>query len=184
MRYTVRYYKTRRLTGMIGHYNNRYGRPMEPIIPPIRNAARALILRDNNILLLRKDGYEQGERFALPGGGQDLGETLEQALHRECMEEIGTRVEIRDLVYVADTFKPRDTSPPGTRHLVEFLFACTVPGDYAPKNGHHPDKHQVEVVWASLDELAGMPLYPRSLAPHLADSRKNTGAVYLGTIDW
>ena len=157
---------------------------MEPIIPPIRNTPRALILQDNNILLLRKEGYEEGERFALPGGAQDPGETLEQALSRECMEEIGTRVQIHDLVYVADYFKPRDTLPPSTRHLVEFLFACTVPDDYAPVNGHHPDKHQVEVVWASLDALVDMPLYPRSLAPYLADSRESTGTVYLGTIDW
>jgi 8-oxo-dGTP diphosphatase len=157
---------------------------MESITPPIRNAARALILQEDNILLLRKDGYETGERFALPGGGQDLGETLEQALNRECLEEIGTRVEIRDLVYVADCFKPRDTSPRSTRHLVEFLFACTVPDDYVPMNGHHPDKHQVEVVWIRLDELADMPLYPRSLAPYLADSGESTGTVYLETLDW
>ncbi len=157
---------------------------MEPIIPPIRNAVRALIRRDNHILLLRKDGYEQGERFALPGGGQDIGETLEQALNRECLEEIGTRVEIHDLVYVADYFKPRETVPQSTRHLVEFLFECSVPGDYAPRNGHHPDKHQVEVVWAGLDQLAGMPLNPGSLTPYLVNSVENTGTVYLGTIDW
>jgi ADP-ribose pyrophosphatase YjhB (NUDIX family) len=157
---------------------------MEPIIPPIRNAARALILQGDSILLLRKDGYETGERFALPGGGQDLGETLEQALIRECMEEIGTRVEIRDLVFVADSFKPRDTPPGSTRHLVEFLFACSVPDGYVPVNGHHPDRHQVEVVWGRLDELADMPLYPRSLAPYLAGSGGSTGSVYLGTIDW
>ena len=157
---------------------------MEPITPPIRNAARALILQEDNILLLRKDGYEKGERFALPGGGQDLGETLEQALNRECLEEIGTRVEIRDLLFVADCFKPRDTSPRSTRHLVEFLFACTVPDDYVPMNGHHPDKHQVEVVWIRLDELADMPLYPRSLAPYLADCGESAGTAYLGTLDW
>jgi ADP-ribose pyrophosphatase YjhB (NUDIX family) len=157
---------------------------MESIVPPIRNTARALILQDNNILLLRKDGYEQGERFALPGGGQDLGETLEQALHRECLEEIGSRIEIHRLVYVADCFKPRDTPPGSTRHLVEFLFACTVPDDYIPRNGHHPDKHQVEVIWASLDELAGMPLYPRSLGQHLVDSSGSAAPVYLGSIDW
>ncbi len=157
---------------------------METITPPIRNAVRALIRRGNNILLLRKDGYEQGERFALPGGGQDLGETLEQALQRECLEEIGTRVEIRALVHVADCFKPRDTSPGSRRHLVEFLFTCTVPDAYVPINGHHPDKHQVEVVWVRLDQLADMPLYPRSLASCLADSGKSTGTVYLGSIDW
>jgi ADP-ribose pyrophosphatase YjhB (NUDIX family) len=157
---------------------------MDALSPPIRNAARALILRNNSILLLRKDGYEQGERFALPGGGQDLGETLEQALTRECMEEIGTRVQILDLVHVADTFKPRETQPPTTRHLVEFLFKCAVPDDYLPCNGHHPDKHQVEVVWVALERLAGLPLYPRSLAACLAGSREAGSRVYLGTIDW
>ena len=53
-----------------------------------------------------------------------------------------------------------------------------------PVNGNHPDKHQVEVVWTRLDELADMPLYPRSLAPYLANSRERMGGVYLGTIDW
>jgi 8-oxo-dGTP diphosphatase len=157
---------------------------MAPITPPIRNAVRALILRENHILLLRKEGYDDGERYALPGGGQDIGETLEQTLHRECMEEIGTQVKIHDLVYVADCFKPRDTVPRSTRHLVEFLFTCTVVDDYAPGNGHHPDKHQVEVVWADRRKLAGMPLYPRSLAPYLANPRGNGATGYLGTIGW
>ena len=158
---------------------------MAPIIPPIRNAVRAVIRRDNSILLLRKDGYEQGEgeRFALPGGGQDLGETLEQALNRECLEEIDTRVEIHDLAFVADYFKPRETIPSSTRHLVEFLFSCSVPADYVPRSGHHPDKHQVEVVWVGLDALAGIPLNPGALIPYLAEPGESTGTIYLGTID-
>ena len=157
---------------------------MAPIAPPIRNAVRALIVRANNILLLRKEGYADGVRYALPGGGQDLGETLEQALTRECLEEIGTRVEIRDLLHVADTFKPRDTSPASTRHMVEFLFDCSVADDYTPCNGHHPDKHQVAVVWSALDELAGIPLYPRSLATFLTGMLDQRGPTYVGSIDW
>jgi ADP-ribose pyrophosphatase YjhB (NUDIX family) len=157
---------------------------MHSLSPPIRNAARALIVRDGNILLLRKEGYVGGERFALPGGGQDLGETLEQALVRECHEEIGTEVEIHGLVHVADCFKPRDTVPPSTRHLVEFLFDCTVPADYIPCSGHNPDKHQVEVVWARLDQLADMLLYPRSIAAYLKDLPGRAGPLYLGNIDW
>lgn len=170
---------------MLEDRNREYqGEPMEPVTTPIRNAVRALILRDEHILLLRKDGTDQGERFALPGGGQDPGETLEQALMRECGEEIGSRVEIRELVCVADCFKPRGTAPVTTRHLVEFLFMCTVPDDYVPVNGHHPDKHQVEVIWARLDALAGMPLYPRSLRPYLGSFSERADSVYQGTLDW
>ena len=94
---------------------------MENLEPTIRNAARALIVRNDHILLLRKQGGDKGERFALPGGAQDPGETLQDALNRECLEEIDTRVQIHDLVGVADYFKPRATLPPSTRHVVEFL---------------------------------------------------------------
>lgn len=156
---------------------------MGNLLPVIRNAARALILKDHRILVLRKEYADGSERFALPGGAQDPGETLQQALIRECEEEIGTSVEIRDLVYVADYFKPRDTQPPSAKHLVEFLFECTVPEDYAPINGHHPDKHQVDVVWAELDELEGMPLYPRSLGSYLQKLRSGNRSIYLGLID-
>lgn len=154
---------------------------MTELIPEIRNAARALIIRQERVLLLRKQGGGRGERFALPGGAQDPGETLEQALNRECIEEIGTGVEVGELVHVADFFKLRDTQPATRRHLVEFLFRCDVPADYAPRSGHHPDKHQVEVLWAELDSVGEMPLFPQYLStciPHHADAHRN---LYLGS---
>ena len=155
---------------------------MENLDPSIRNAPRALIVRDGQILLLRKQGGERGERFALPGGAQDPGETLQDALNRECLEEIGTRVQIHDLVGVADYFKPRDTRPPSTRHVVEFLFECTVPEDYTPHNGHRPDKHQLEVVWAELAGIGDMVLQPVSLADVIGGLRGGARGVYLGPI--
>lgn len=148
---------------------------------PIRNAARALVVRDGRILLLRKFDEAKGERFALPGGAQELGETLHQALERECQEEIGTEIAIHDLVHVADYFKPRDTDPPTRRHVVEFLFACDVPAAYRARNGHRPDKHQVEVIWAPRETLAGLALLPRSLAGFLTGAAASN--VYLGIID-
>jgi ADP-ribose pyrophosphatase YjhB (NUDIX family) len=156
---------------------------MENLLPVIRNAARALIVRDDRILLLRKQGYSDGERFALPGGGQDPGETLRQALLRECEEEIGARVLVHDLIHVADYFKVRDTDPPSTRHLVEFLFSCEVPDDYVPMNGAHPDKHQVGVVWARLDALPDMPLFPRALGVFLGQRVAAAANIYMGVID-
>jgi len=156
---------------------------MENLVPEIRNAVRALIVQNHHILLLRKAGGDRGERFALPGGAQDPGETLEQALQRECLEEIGTRVAVYDLLHVADFFKSRETDPPSTRHLVEFLFRCTVPATYTPRNGHRPDKHQLEVVWTRLDQLQGLTLYAPSLASRLESLQGARESVYLGTID-
>ncbi len=156
---------------------------MQNLIPGIRNAARAVILRDAHILLLRKQGGGQGERFALPGGAQDPGETLEQALNRECREEIGTAVEIVRLLHVADYFKLRDTDPPSTRQLLEFLFECRVPSDYTAANGYRPDKHQVEVVWMPLGDLSHIPLMPGSLAVYLRQPGRADQAVYLGEIN-
>lgn len=153
------------------------------LIPGVRNAVRALIIRNDSVLLLRKDGYPSGgERYALPGGGQDAGETLVQALSRECLEEIGVEVQVRGLLHVADWFKQRDTDPPSTRQLVEFLFACEVPGEYRPRNGHRPDKHQVEVVWKPLHELPDIQLLPLSLATHLAGFPRGREHVYLGCL--
>lgn len=151
--------------------------------PSIRNAVRALIIRDNRVLLIRKE-YEDGSRkFALPGGAQDPGETLATALNRECREEIAADVRVNSLLHVADWFKPRDTIPPSTRHLVEFLFACDVADSYTPQNGRHPDKHQVDVVWIELDRLGNIPCHPNSMMAFLPSLQYKKTVVYQETID-
>jgi len=140
-------------------------------------------VRDDHILLLRKQGGVQGERFALPGGAQNLGETLAEALNRECLEEIGTAVEIVRLLHIADFFKHRDTDPPSRRHLLEILFECTVPSGYTPRSGYRPDKHQIAVVWMPVDDLPAITLLPAALTAHLGESSGDTTAVYLGKIE-
>lgn len=151
--------------------------------PNIRNAVRAVIIRDGRILLIRKEYEDGSQRFALPGGAQDTGETLTAALDRECREEIGAAVMNASLLHIADWFKQRDTVPPSTRHLVEFLFACEVEESYTPHNGYHPDRHQVEVLWIELDRLDSIPLWPRSIATFLSYVQQEKSAVYLGTIE-
>ena len=157
--------------------------PIENLTPDIRNAVRAVIVRDDQLLLLKKTGGDRGERYALPGGAQNLGETLAQALERECLEEIGSAVKILALINVADHFKTRETDPPSTRHMVEFLFRCSVRDDYIAHNGSKPDKSQVNVVWVNLARLAAMPLYPESLAHWLPEGILRDTPVYLGTME-
>jgi ADP-ribose pyrophosphatase YjhB (NUDIX family) len=156
---------------------------MENLTPDIRNAVRAVIVRNDQLLLLKKAGGDRGERYALPGGAQNLGETLAQALERECLEEIGSAVEILALMNVADHFKARGTDPPSTRHMVEFLFRCSVPDNYVARNGIKPDKSQIDVVWVNLAGLAAMPLYPESLSHWLPEGILRDTAVYLGSME-
>ncbi len=59
---------------------------------PLREAARAVVFDEQeNIALLHvsAEGY-----YKLPGGGREEKESFEQALDRECCEEIGCHVEI------------------------------------------------------------------------------------------
>jgi len=150
------------------------------LLPQIRNATRAMILRNGHILLLRKE-YDDGRiQYAFPGGGQEAGETLIQALNRECMEEIGTEVEVKNLLHVADYFKQANSVPTKSRHLVEFFFECTVPECYSPRNGHRPDKHQAAVVWKDITQLDQTDLFLQTLVSCLDKAKQSGEPVYLG----
>lgn len=156
---------------------------MKRFEPGIRNGARACIFRDGSVLLLEKNSPDYGRRYALPGGSQELGESLAEALRRECEEEIGTRVEILDLVHVAEYHKPRDRPPGSYRHVVEFLFACEVPDDYRPRSGARPDKHQVGVAWVPMQALVDAPIAPTGLRTLLPTLLERGRATYLGQIE-
>jgi 8-oxo-dGTP pyrophosphatase MutT (NUDIX family) len=55
----------------------------------IRQAARALIVDPDDRVLLVRFEFPAGTRWALPGGGLEPGETPEDALRRELVEEVG-----------------------------------------------------------------------------------------------
>ncbi|MDX1456699.1 MAG: NUDIX domain-containing protein [Marinobacter sp.] len=150
---------------------------MTQLHPDIRNTARALIVKEDSLLLLRKRSPGQGEYYTLPGGGQITGETLEQTVARECREEIDTEVWLRDLLWVADYFRSRSTN----RHVIEMVFLCEVPPDYEPRNGRQPDLHQLDVCWLRIRDLEHYALAEPYLASAMANySRDQASPIYLG----
>ena len=121
----------------------------------IRVSAKAVIVSDGRVLLCRNVD-EKGDWYCLPGGGQRRGETLVEAVRRECLEEIGDEVEVGRLLFVRDyiaanhEFAPTDPEV----HQVELMFACTLPAVDEPAIGATPDSWQSGV---GEDRLAGRP---------------------------
>lgn len=64
----------------------------------------AAIKKDNRFLLTKRVHLDPEDRklyhgaWQLPGGGMNFGETPEQALHREILEEVGIKIKITKLV--------------------------------------------------------------------------------------
>ena len=150
----------------------------------VRNSAKAVIIRDGKLLVIVKRDQD-GPYAVLPGGGQEWGETLPDALMRECQEEIGAEVKVRKLLFIreyrSDRHEFAETSP--DVHQVEFYFKCKVSKDYEPSQGHLPDNGQEEVRWVSLDQLDDIHLYPRTICSVLTDLKHSVYPFYLGDIN-
>ena len=150
----------------------------------VRNSVKAVIIRDGKILLLQKmDAF--GLYTVLPGGGQKVGETLPEALERECMEEINARVRVGELLFVRDYISDKHefAESSGHIHQVEFLFACTLVEDYQPGSGSEQDRGQQQVLWVPLDALEQANFYPRALLPYLRNTSAADRPVYLGDVN-
>ena len=65
-------------------------------------AVAAIILRDDEILLVKR-GSEPGlGKWSIPGGSLEIGETLEEGLKREVREETGLQIEVGRLAGIGD----------------------------------------------------------------------------------
>jgi 8-oxo-dGTP diphosphatase len=150
----------------------------------IRNSAKAVIVKQGKLLALKMQ--ENGSvYYILPGGGQEHGETLHEALQRECEEELGVSVEVGDLLFVREYIgKNHELSVKHfDAHQTEFMFACSVEGDEFAL-GTNPDKGQVGAEWIPIDELMDYQLFPRELRQHLISyNHEGRSLIYVGDIN-
>lgn len=72
-----------------------YNDPDAPAPNSLVPSVTAVIVEDGRILLIHK---VDNDRWALPGGGIDVGESAPAAAVRETLEETGAQVEIEGLV--------------------------------------------------------------------------------------
>jgi 8-oxo-dGTP diphosphatase len=115
----------------------------------------AAIVVDGRVLACeRAEPPEVAGRWEFPGGKVEPGETDEEALVRECAEELGVRVSIGDRV-------GRDVPLAHGRAQLRVWFAELIEGE--PRPLEHSDLR-----WLAPDELDSVPWLPAD-APIVAE---------------
>lgn len=148
-------------------------------MPNIRNSAKAVIIEEGR-LLLTVNIDSAGLFYLFPGGGQQFGEVLSDAVRRECIEEIGREVEVGELLHVREYIGANHefAASDSDIHQVEYYFRCRLLPGGETGSGYHPDENQIGVEWVELNRLPDIRLYPASLAAILAGDRP--AACYIG----
>ncbi len=84
----------------------------------IRVRVAGLVVEDNKILMI---AHKKGSEiyWLLPGGGVEYQESLDEALKREFLEELGLDVTVGDIAIIADSIEPN-----GKRHIINIIFWC------------------------------------------------------------
>jgi 8-oxo-dGTP diphosphatase len=109
-----------------------------------------VIVQEGRVLLIRRGQAPLKGEWSLPGGVVELGETLEQAVCREVLEETGFVVEVLEVVKAFDRIS-RDGEGRVQYHYVLVDFLCRVVGGALACGSD-----ALEGRWAAVDDLEGL----------------------------
>lgn len=152
-----------------------------------RNSVKAVILRDGAVLMTVNED-QWGEFLLLPGGGQEFGESMAEALIRECREELGCEVIVGDILGARDYIGSRHEFAEYDSHMhqVEIIFSAELAPGAEPGAGELPDDQgdwaQTGIEWVPLANLAARRVYPAALKPWL-QSLPDPPRRYLGPVN-
>jgi ADP-ribose pyrophosphatase YjhB (NUDIX family) len=119
--------------------------PSRPIV-----GVGAVILRQGEVLIVRRANPPLQGQWSIPGGALDLGEKLRDGVAREVREETGLDVEVGPVLDVFDSIFP-DENGRTQYHYVLIDYLCHLrSGTLAAATDAS------EVRWASPEELPGL----------------------------
>ncbi len=150
----------------------------------IRSAAKVILLWDGKVLVNRCRRDDGSTYFDLPGGGQKLFESLEEAAIREVKEETGCPISIVRFAALAEEIQ----SNPGVRaeypdysHRILHIFLARL--SEAPREvPAEPDTGMIESLWLTPGEIARIhDFFPPTLPARLEEILETGGVVWLRT---
>ena len=139
-----------------------------------RISARGVLEEDGKILFVEYTD-KLGTYYSLPGGCQNKGENLSQAVKREFKEETGLDVEAGDVLLVREFIieKPHTDVWEGGIHQVEIIFSCRKTNPEQKEGGGlKPDIDMNCLRWIHRKDFENFRIYPTKELGKIIDNRK------------
>ena len=149
---------------------------------PIRCSAKAVLIH-NGLILLNRCRDRDEVYYDLPGGGQPLFESMEEAVRREVMEETGYSVVIDRFAAVAEEIctDPRIREKyPDYAHRILHIFLAH-PADAAQQEVSETDYQQEGSVWVTPEEADALPMRPSNMTGQFRRILAADSCLFLGT---
>lgn len=102
-----------------------------------------------------------GERWYLPAGRVEPGESIADAGAREALEETGVPVELEGILRIEHTPMKDGTA------RVRFIYVARPQSDLEPKS--KPDRESLAAAWYTLEEIEKLPLRGTEVLPLLRE---------------
>ncbi len=106
-----------------------------------------VVWKDGDVLLIRRGKPPRDGQWSIPGGAQELGETVRETAIREVREEAGIEIEVESLIEVIDFIEPDPAGGVLYHYTLIDWSACWRSGDAQPGGD------VTEVMWADPDDL-------------------------------
>lgn len=118
----------------------------------------AVLVKNGKILVQRE---RDGNEYALPGGHVKIGETLEDGLIRETMEEMGVRIKCRRMLWSEECFWEWNGKQ---AHNIAFYYLVDLEeNSEIQDNGmfvSQKDNCNVVLGWMPVEEIQDVTIYP------------------------
>jgi 8-oxo-dGTP diphosphatase len=141
----------------------------------------AVLLIENNHLLLMQYRYGNTDVYGLPGGNPDKGETLDLTVMRELQEELGIDVEVGPIAFVGEVILPPTNGSEAKEDVLHVVFVCQLIGGIPRINPE--ETTALAVSWKPVSELDSLNLYPNVGRQIQRWLTAQTNLEYIGKID-